>query len=68
MEFLVRPNLIIDVRTDWFEQKGITFGEVKAIAYLFNVKKEIFKKSNHIYKLKMSDRSYWFSLRYEQTV
>jgi hypothetical protein len=65
MEFLVRTGLIIDVRTQWYEQKGITMGEVKAIAYLFKVKKELFKKKNHIYELKEKDRGYWFSVKYE---
>lgn len=66
MEFLTRKGLILDIHTDWYEQKGITLGEAKAIAYLFNVKKDMFEKSSHIYKLKMSDRSYWFSTKFDK--
>lgn len=65
MEFLTRKGLVLNIRTEWFEQKGITYGEAKAIAYLFNANKSMFKKSGSIYKLKMSDRSYWFSLRFD---
>ncbi len=65
MECLARIGLMLDIRTERYEQNGITIGEAKAIAYLFNINKSIFKKCGHIYKLKMSDRHYWLSLRYD---
>lgn len=68
MKIKVRPGLIMEIKTMWFEQKEVTEQEAKAIAYLFKHKKSIFKKNMYTYELYVSDQSYWLSLEYEPQV
>ena len=64
-EILVRKGLRMSVHVESVCNWAISYSEAKAIAYLFKVKKEIFRKANHIYYLDMMDKKYWVSLEYD---